>query len=768
VGDPYRSAAVDDDVRSLYQTGQFYNIRVTDEVTSDGVILSYILQGNPQLTEIRFQGNTKFNDNKLRKTISSKTGAPLTESKLFADSQAIQALYQKKGYPGTQVKYVLNIDENAARGTATFEITESPKIKITDVVFVGAQAFTEKKLRGVIKTRRHWMFSWITGSGVFKDEQFEDDRETLIQVYRSRGYIDFEIKDVQFEHPTPTTLVIRFILYEGRQYKVGSVKFTGNQLFKTPEIAGGLQALEPGGVLNKKSKLGPNGLKMDVGDTFTPKGLSEDEDQVQNFYGSRGYIDVKPPVNLVILRIPNTDTGTIDLEFKIKEGEKSYIEKVEIRGNTKTKDIVIRRELAVAPGEVFDMYHVNISKDRLIGLNYFEKVDMTPEPTDVPNRKNLIVGVQEKNTGNLTLGAGFSSVDSLVGYAEMYQGNFDLFKPPNFTGAGQKLRLKVQLGTERRDAELQFIEPWFLQRKLRLDVDVYYHNLDFLSPNNLYHEIDGGTRIGLTRALGSDHLIGNVGYSFDNVGIIFNQAQGSPTGVGGPGSGGGQSIPGPITYAPTNLLVEQGYTLVSKITSSLAYETLGPGFLPDRGQRTELSADLAGPYGGVLDYYKLQLKTAWYFKGFAPGHVLELIGRSGVAQSYGSTDLVPFWDRYYLGGLDTLRGYRYRSVSPREPGSNSDEPIGGDTMWFASAEYSIPIIEHLRLATFFDIGNVELDPYNFSWAGYTDDWGIGIRLNLPVFGGTPLRLDYAFPLHHDQFNSSSGRFQIGVGATRGF
>src|SRR5262249_32782698 len=151
-----------------------------------------------------------------------------------------------------------------------------------------------------------------------------------------------------------------------------------------------------------------------------------------------------------------------------------------------------------------------------------------------------------------------------------------------------------------------------------------------------------------------------------------------------------------------NLLVEQGYTLVSKIYGSVAYETLGPGFLPDKGQRTELLGELAGPYGGALDYYKLRLKTAWYFKGFAPGHVLELIGQTGVAHAYGSTELVPFWDRYYLGGLDTLRGYRYRNVSPREAGSNSDEPIGGDTMWFGSIEYSIPVIEHLRFATFFD------------------------------------------------------------------
>ena len=769
VGDPYRTAAVDDDVRGLYATGQFYNIRVTDETTADGVILTYILQGNPLLAEVRFEGNTKFSNAKLRKKLTSKTGVALVESKLFTDSQEIQKLYQKKGYPGTQVKYVLNIDENAGRGTATFQVTESPKIRVTDVEFIGAQAFSESKLRKSIKTRRHWMFSWITGSGVFKDEQFEDDREALVQFYRKDGYIDFEIKDVQFDHPTPKTLMIRFIIYEGRQYKVGSVRFTGNKLFDTAAIATGLRALQPAGAI-KKPKLGPNGLKMDLGDTFTPDGLKDDEKQVVDFYGSRGYIDVTPPRALNVVRIPNTDSGTMDLEFKIDEGQKSYIEKIDIRGNTKTKDRVIRRELAVSPGEVFDMVRVNISKERLEGLNYFEKVEANPESTDIPNHKDLIIAVEEKNTGNVTVGAGFSTVDALVGYAELYQGNFDMFHPPYFTGGGQKLRLRLQLGTQRTDAELEFIEPWFLERKLVFDTSVFYHNLDFLSPNDLYHEVDAGARVSLTRALGSDHVRGSLGYSLENIGIIFNQAQGGSTSTGGPGQPGGPgSLPGNIVPSPTNLLAEQGYSVVSKVYGSLVYETLGPGFLPDKGQRTELSADVAGPFGGVKDYYQLQMKTAWYFKGFSTGHVLELIGRTGVADSYGSTGQVPFYDRYYLGGLDTLRGFRYRDVSPRElNGLYSNEPIGGDTFWFGSAEYSIPIIQQLRFAVFYDIGNVQLAPYSYHLGGFSDDWGLGIRLNLPIFGSTPLRLDYAFPIHHDQFNSGTGRIQIGVGATRGF
>jgi outer membrane protein insertion porin family len=766
-GDPYLRAAVDEDIRTLYATHQFYDIRIKTDDSPEGTILTYVLQGNPQLVAIKFQGNKKYKDAKLLKKVTAKTGEPLNEVKLFTDSQEIQKLYQKAGYPGTTCTYSIAIEQSTGRATATFAITESPKVKITRIEFVNATAFSQKALRKQIKTRRHWMFSWATGGGVFKDDQFDEDKEKLAEYYRNKGYIDFDIKDVQFEHPTPTSLVIRIILYEGRQYKVGSVKFTGNKLFSNAEIAESIRRAQPTGVV-KKTKLGPNGLMMDTGDTFTPEGLEKDMKAVADVYGSKGYIDVIPNSrSFFVKRVPNTETGTMDLEFQIDEGQKNIIEKIEIRGNTKTKDRVIRRELAVSPGETFDMVRVNVSQKRLEGLQYFEKVDMRPEPTEVSSHKNLIVGVEEKNTGNLTMGAGFSSVDSVVGFVEVSQGNFDLFRPPNFTGGGQKFRLRVQLGTERQDYEVEFTEPWLFGRKLQLSVDLYRHDLAFQSVENLYTEVQTGGRVGLTKALGSDFLIGSVGYTLEDIGILLND-QTTGTNVFG------HRIPG-HRVVPDAIKAEAGYNLVSKFDTSIAYDTRNSPLLPDKGQRTQLTATVAGPFPGVKDYYKLELKSAWYFKGLFPGHVLELLGETGVADSFGNTGGVPFYDRYYLGGLYTLRGFRYRSVAPRErPFTDgfSREPIGGDTYWFGSAEYSIPIIpaEHergvgLRFAMFYDIGNVMLNPYSYNFDKYLDNWGLGLRLNLPI---GPLRLDYGIPINHDRFNSGSGQFQFGVGYTRQF
>jgi outer membrane protein insertion porin family len=741
-GDPYNKLNVNDDVNNLYKTGYFYNIKVDEKATDQGIVLTYILQGKPVLTDIKFTGNKRWTAAKLTKQVSSKVGEPLDEAKLFADSRKILEKYQKAGLQKTTVRPLVVIDENAGRGVATFEISEAPKVRIKNVEFVGANAFTQRKLRKTIKTRRHWMFSWLTGSGKLKDEQFEDDKDKLREFYRSEGYIDVEVKDkdIQFEQIDPKWMVIKIPVYEGKRYKVGDVTFKGNSLFSTNEIVPALRHRE-----GPRTKVG---LSMGVGETFTPKGLSKDRQAIEDFYGARGYIDarVRPVLS------PNVETGTMDIVYQIDEGKPSRIEKIEIKGNTKTKDRVIRRELAVAPGEVFDLVRVKISTNRLYGLNYFEKVDAQPEETDVPNRRNLVIGVEEKNTGNLTMGAGFSTVDNVVGFVELSQGNFDLFNWPRFTGGGQKFRIRAAVGTKRQDYLTSFIEPWFLGRRLALGVDLYHRDLQYQS--RLYDEIRTGGRISLTRQL-REFWIGGVSYTLENVGLRIPESEKIVDIVTGKRA------------VSDEVLAEEGYKLVSKVGASLAYDTRNSALLPDKGQRTEFLTEVAGSVlGGDVDYYKLELRHARYFPGFAQGHVLELIARGGIVDFYDNSTRVPLWDRFYLGGMYSLRGYKYRDVGPRD---ENDEPIGGGTYWFGSAEYSIPIIERLRFAVFYDIGMVYYQAYSFDRLGnqpfYNDDVGAGIRLNLPI---GPLRLDYGIPITRDPGRSRSGKFQFGVGYTREF
>ena len=622
-GDIYRPSLADDDVHSLYATGQFNNIRYSIDSQDDGgVVVTYTVQANLRITDIKITGNKELSASKIRKKITVKAGEPLIVLKLFTDVQEIKKLYEKYGYPDTQVKYVLDtFDDATGRASVTFQIVESQKTKITRVEFAGASAFSQRELRKQIKTRSRWMFSWITGSGVFKPDQFDDDKDALTQFYRNHGYLDFEIKDVKFDRPTTNKLVIQFYVYEGKQYKMGAITFTNATMLPANAIS---PAFDPGPEPKPKGspadaawlrsrKLNAD-FKMKTGSVFTPDGLDKDLTAIEDFYGSQGYIDVqRANGTLRAVRIPNVDTGTMDLEFQVDEGQASSVEQINIHGNIKTKDKVIRRELAIAPGEVFDMVRVKISQQRLEGLDYFDKVELQPEPVDppIPGRKNLDVDVQEKDTGKFTLGAGINSDAGLVGFVEIDQGNFDLFHPPYFTGGGQKLRLLVQLGTEQQDYELSFVEPWFLNRKLSLGVDLYRQQLNYDSPNNIYDESRTGARLSLTRALGSDFLIGSVSYTVEEVGISLN---------GGWHDLESQFIPpsppfGPFVNVvqpnvPQAILEQTGDHLFQRFGASLAYDTRNSGKLPNHGQRTELDPEINV---GDTTYYKVEARTAWFF-----------------------------------------------------------------------------------------------------------------------------------------------------------
>jgi outer membrane protein insertion porin family len=737
VGDTHSHTAVDQDVRNLYAMGLFLNVRVSQELQGGGVALTYILQARPKLTEISFSGNEKYSNKKLTKLLKSKVGEPLDEQLVFNDSQEIKKKYASAGYPDTQVKYVLSVDEPAGRATVRFEVTENTKQRIIDVVFDDATAFPQKKLRKVVKTRRWWFMSWLTGSGKLKQDELDEDRERLREYYWDRGYIDFEVKDIQFMFPETNRMVVDWKVFEGSPYKVGDITLKGAALFPT----------------NSTDQLMP----MKPGDTFTPKGMEKDTALIEDWYGARGYIDVTANSrNLEVGMIPNTVDNTIDLEYTVTEGQKSFIERIEIRGNWKTKDRVLRRELSVYPGDTFDMVKVKLSQRRLEGLGYFEKVEAKPEATDIPNRKNLVISVEEKSTGNVTFGVGFSSVDSLVGFVELTQGNFDLFNPPHFQGGGQKARMRLAIGTERKDVMLGFTEPWFLGRKLRLDTEFYYSQLDYLSVNDLYNQNELGGRIGLSKPLFHDFLIGSVYYSVQSVDIVDVSV-----------------------FAPPAITEWAGKTLLSTVGAGIAWDNRNSSFLPNKGGRIELNASVTGgPLGGDASYYNLDLRGSRYFPGLAKGHIIEILGRVGFGDTLSDTPDIPFFKRYYLGGLYSLRGYEYRDVGPKQlTGDNEWEPVGGDTYWFASVEYSIPVIERVRLAAFYDVGMVYPGAFSFQpgapprpqdTAGYNtgtyaSDFGFGIRLNLPI---GPLRLDYAIPLKHDSTLGGSGRFQFGVGYTR--
>jgi len=825
LGDPYSRKASDDDIHNLRNTGFFENVYVTEKQVAGGVEVTYTLVGKPVVTEILFEGNTggrKFRESKLRKKIRSRTGETLSRPRIFSDTRAILKEYQKGGYHQARVEYEVRHDEALGQAAVIFQVDPGRKVKIDDIVFENAVAFSQRELRKVFKTRRRWWMSWLTGSGKFETDQWDEDLEMLTQFYQDEGYIDFKVREIKFGYPKEGRMVIRLDLYEGYRYQVGNVTFEGNTLFTEDQIRRGVQVLER-----------PVAPFMLEGAIFTPTGLNEDRDAIRDYYEAYGYLDTIVRVT----KVPNTDQGTIDLVYSVKEGEISYVEKVEIRGNTRTRDKVIRRELAISPGEVFDMVSVELSKRRLEGTGLFESVDTQVEKIpELPNRRNLIVGVEEGRTGHLIMGFGYSSIEAMFAQAGYVQGNFDLFNPPFFTGGGQKFRLQITAGTRRQDYQVTFEEPYFLDRKLRFSVDLYHREIQYYS--RYFEQHQTGAKIGLSRTLWNDFTYGGIDYTIESIGIHDRSSYSEMLMEHDMLANGlAEVLPdglpvNPFDWNPDDDRLNQGELgelnnnrLVSKLGLFFAYDTRNHALMPSRGQRTQVNADIAGgPLSGDTEMYRLEVETAYYFPGFTEGHVWEVVGKVGVVDTFGDSRRVPYFDRFFLGGGYSLRGYDYRDIGPRMQKWKNDkkdgklgyyvnvegadgkskgkefipvksnipyfpfdqtpqklpengdkwtpvitdgrETLGGSSYWLGSVEYSIPIIDRLRVAFFYDIGMVYEDSYEFEFSNYADNWGIGLRLFVPMLG--PLRLDYGFPITHPDYVGGSGQFHFGVGFTRDF
>jgi outer membrane protein insertion porin family len=322
--------------------------------------------------------------------------------------------------------------------------------------------------------------------------------------------------------------------------------------------------------------------------------------------------------------------------------------------------------------------------------------------------------------------------------------------------------LRLQIGTERKDFVMAFVEPWFLERKIELGVEGYYHDYNFISLNDQYSESVLGGKIGVRKALGSDFLIGSASYTLENVDLSLN------SGFHGPRT---EVINTPfpqVIHSPGNVSEEinsqMGSTLVSMVGLGLIYDTRNSYQLPNKGQKTELNFKVAGgPLGGGADFYSWEIRHSRYLRGFFPGHVLELGGFTGVIQGYGSdANDVPLFQRWFLGGLNNLRGFQYHEVGPLD---QFGEPLGGSTTWYLTAEYSVPVIERVRAALFYDMGMVYGPAYHWDFSNYANDWGIGLRLLLPI---GPLRLDYGIPITNGSGPTGHGRFQFSAGYTRDF
>jgi outer membrane protein insertion porin family len=709
VGRPYSPQVTEEDVRNLYATGNVSNVRIFGEPSGDGVKVIVVVATKSTVSEVAITGAQRIKVTKLREEISTKPGEALSEATLEADRQKIIELYRNKGYSDVDVRFRTETSDRQGTSRVIFEVVEGARTKIDKVSFEGNASVSRKDLLKVIKTKPKGLLNIFSSTaGKLNSDQVEEDQNAIRDLYASRGYIDADVKPPLITRRGDEVDVL-FPIVEGQQYRVGKVVYTGAKVFTLDDI-------------NRVTKLRTGGI-------YSPQGLAADRKAISDLYGSRGYIDLQ----VMPVRSPG-GAGVIDVEFRIEEGLQYYVDKVNITGNTRTKDKVIRREVALAPGDVFNTVRMDASRQRLENLRYFSRVEARPaEPLiSLPGRRDLNVDVAETRTGSFNFGAGFSSIDNLLGFVELTQGNFDVTDWPRFQGGGQKFRMRAQYGTSRKDFVIALTEPYFMDQRLSLGGELYYRDASYTS--SVYDEKRFGGAISLRKPI-NEFTAARFEYRLEQTEI--------------------HNFDDDVSE---EIRSEEGSRLKSQVSLGLTYDTRDRVYLPRKGHRVDLQTYLAGGFlGGDVEIYGFDLEASKYF--LLPGDaILTLEGQLGAVDTWASGDRVPIYDRLYLGGPNNMRGFRFRDVGPKD---EDGEPIGGQTLARFTVEVTFPIVESVRGAVFYDVGFVNRDAWDFTTGNINSDVGIGLLLELPAIG--PIRIDYGIPLQADEFNDSGGKFQFNVG-----
>jgi outer membrane protein insertion porin family len=727
----YNSALLDQSIRALYATGHFEFVEVrVEKAQNETVDVIFSLVSKYTIERVRYMGNDKYSDSRLASKSEIESGKPLDEYKVSVGADAIATYYVEKGFPDVEVDYRIQRDEKTGYADVIFDIDEGGKVRITEINFEGNEAFKDKKLRKQLETEEHGWLSWLLGSGKFDEKKFKEDLKLLRKFYRDEGYLDCEIDEsqVSIDFVESDEIVITIPVSEGQLYYLGDFSVENATVYTTGEL---LKA-----------------VKMERGQPFSPEKVDEAATAIREYYTSNGYLDTSVRAE----RVPNMETRQIDVIFRVRESEKFYVESINLEGNTKSKARVIIRELALSPGDVFDRKRMEVSQQRLENSGFFEEVRLNPEPTNVPGRKDLGVTVREGRTGNFTFGAGFGSVESAVIYFEVSQGNFDLFNwRSGFQGDGQKFRFRASVGTSSNQVLISFEEPWLFEQRLAFGVELYRTESDYDSSD--YDELRTGFELYLRRRL-FELVEARLSYTLELVEIFDVDRDEDATGavVNDDGSVTGDGIADVFQAA-------EGEDLVSKVGLTFLRDTRRTLIFTREGNRTSLAFEYAG-VGGDVNYYKMEARTAHFIPTFDTlEQSLSIIARVGSVTPFGKSETVPFYDRFYLGGPETLRGFDYRDVGPRDA-DDEDESVGGDSYSMVSFEYGFRIAEPLGLVVFYDWGFVNEDDLDFSTSDYADNWGVGARIMLM---GSPLKLDLGIPITSPDGTDGGTQFNFSFG-----
>lgn len=722
VGDEYDPAQCARDVRALRDAGTFDDIVVKAEQGVNGVDVTYVVKH-----KMRFQGPLAvkgcdyWNEGKIAKFSELKDGYAYGEAEIAAAAGRIRREYQKKFFPDVKVKPVVEPVEGIAGAVKiTMEIEEGERAKITDFEFDGNEAFEADELRASFN-----QYPWWNPMGWFSDvpatpQDLAEARDRVVAFYRDRGYLDVEISQPEVRTREDGERVRVFQVREGPCYKVGTISVTGVKAYPEDVVAAAVKRIAPGDVAGATA-------------------LDEAAHEIEVFCGSgRAAL---ADTHVTVRRLPSeTDPETLNLVFAVEEGVPVTVNRVLIRGNDYTMDKVIRREIALSPGDPMLADKAERSKRRLENLRYFDRVRYYLEKVDggeakdgKPELRDLVYELSEKNTGNFLIGIGAGTESSVFGQIELSEANFDLFSPWRFRGAGQKGRLCIQAGPRVQTYEASVTEPWFLDRQLELTVEVYRRQRWY----DDYDVIRSGAAVTLSYPVKfwpTWEAFGRLGVSLAAEYIEYDDVDNG------------------YYYDPKRgdrfrMLKEEEDRNGDKVEVPLEVfwklDTRDRFIFPTQGHTVRLFGDIVG---GDNEYWRVGFNVRKYFPIWKKyGHVFQ-IGLRGETVDAFSDDL-PLYDRLFLGGSKSIRGVDFREIAPRiyahENKKGRYTAWGGQTSWCMNMEYSVPVVKMLRIAAFSDLGSVGEDEFDFDTAWFCWSVGVGLRLDLEQF---PIRLDFATPV----------------------
>ncbi|HBG19810.1 MAG TPA: outer membrane protein assembly factor BamA [Desulfobulbaceae bacterium] len=681
-GDAYSPATLRDDLKEIYKMGYFDNVQIDMEDTPAGKKVVFRVTEKPLINTVTFEGIDELKEEDVKAAANIKEQFILNPVKISEAEEAIRQLYKTKGFYNSKVTSSISYPSDKGAGVV-FKIEEGEKIYIKEITVEGNVTFDDDELLDEIETGEKWFMSWLTDAGLLDMNKIQQDAQRIVAFYNNHGFLEAKIGEPQIRQEKEW-LFVKFVVEEGPRYRVGTVDFTGDLLGDKEKL---LSLVE---IRNKEY--------------VSRQQIRDDILKLTDHYAESGYAfaSIRPQTE----KAPSGDR--MDITFKISKGNLVYIDRITIKGNTRTRDNVIRRELRIAEGGVFDSKALRESTQALQRLMYFEEVNITPEPSLDPDRMNVVIDVKEKSTGTFSIGAGYSSADNLIVMGQVSENNF--------LGRGDTLSLSGNLSGKSSRYNLGYTNPHLNDSALSWGLDLFDTEREY--DDYTKDSIGGGIRAGYP-IFEKWQLFGNYSYTDTDLTDVTEDA---------------------------SFIIRNSVDLhvTSAVKLSLVRDTRNKRYGASEGSRNSVSVKYGGgPFGGDAEFTKVEGSSGWYFP--MPLRTIFHFSLNAGQVFENETDKLPVYERFYLGGLNSIRGFKYAKVSPIDPVSG--DRIGGDKMWYGNTEVVFPLLETQGLmgVLFFDTGQVLNDDED--WADASDSikkaTGVEVRWLSPM---GPLRLVWGYNL----------------------